>query len=82
MQHSTQQVRTVAVKVDGEGWIGVSELGDRCRGHGHDTPEQAKLCALHRVHAPGRDQNVVLLPLPRPARTGRRRGAGATAVQR
>lgn len=78
MQRNTQLVHTIAVKVDGEGWIGVSQLADRCRGHGHDTPEQAKLCALHRGHVPGRDQqNLVLLPMPEPVRPQRRQPARA-----
>jgi hypothetical protein len=77
VQHNTQQVRTFAIKLDGQGWIGVSAVGDRCRGHGHDTPEQAKLCALHRSSVSRPGQNVVLLPLPEPARPTRRRPARA-----
>ena len=75
MQSNTRQVRVHAVKLDGEGWIGVSPYGDRCHGHGHSTPELAKLCALHLLPAPGSDENIVLLPLPAARRPDRQRVA-------
>jgi hypothetical protein len=53
-----------AVKLDGEGWLGVSVDVGRCHGHGHETPELAKLCALHRQQAVAPRWGVVLLPLP------------------
>ncbi len=77
MQQNQKRVRMFAVKVDGEGWLGVSSVGDRCRGHGHDTPEQAKLCAMHRTRGWEPAPNVVLLPLPQPPARDRRRVAGA-----
>jgi len=70
-----KQVRTYAVKVEGEGWIGVSVETGRCHGHGHQTPELAKLCALHRAATVAATGNVVLLPLPAPAGRDRRRAA-------
>jgi hypothetical protein len=73
---SQKQVRTYAVKVDGEGWVGVSTDTSRCHGHGHPTPELAKLCALHRSQPPGGDGNVVLLPV-RATPKERRRAAGS-----
>jgi hypothetical protein len=76
-QHTSDRVRAFAVKVEGEGWIGVSVVGDRCRDHGHQTPEQAKLCALHRAQVPGHSGNVVLMPLSEPVRDTRRRAARA-----
>jgi hypothetical protein len=79
LQQNPGQVRTFAVKLDDEGWVGVSALGDRCRGHAHPTPELAKLCALHRARGAWAGQNVVLLPLSepaQPARRSRRRAAG------
>jgi hypothetical protein len=65
------------VKVDGEGWIGVSADAGRCHGHGHQTPELAKLCALHRLQPAGAAGNVVLLPVAPPSRRERRRAAGS-----
>jgi hypothetical protein len=63
---STTRHRTIsAVKLDDEGWLGVSVDAGRCHGHAHETPELAKLCALHReqeVRLP--EGNVLLLPLP------------------
>ena len=71
---NSRPVRVYAVTLDGEGWVGVGADVDRCRGHEHDTPELAKLCALHRMQ-PGRDNGrVVLLPL---GRDRRRRNARA-----
>ena len=67
MQHKRDRVRVVAVKLNGEGWIGVTTIGQRCRGHGHLTPELAKLCALHRDGGGERALNVILLPLTEPA---------------
>lgn len=67
MQHNRDRIRVVAVKLDGEGWIGVTTIGQRCRGHGHRTPEQAKLCALHRDGGDERAVNVILLPLAEPS---------------
>jgi hypothetical protein len=62
LQLNSKKVRVVAVKVTGEGWVGVSTARGRCHGHAHQTPELAKLCALHRldVEWPGQ---VLLLPL-------------------
>jgi hypothetical protein len=67
------------VKVEGEGWIGVAAEAGRCHGHGHQTPELAKLCALHRAQPAGAGAagNVVLLPVASPARPERRRAAGS-----
>jgi hypothetical protein len=58
--------------MDGEGWLGVGDDVGRCQGHAHETPEQAKLCALHRqgAHPPG--GNLVLLPVPGSTREQRR----------
>jgi hypothetical protein len=64
------------VKIDGEGWIGVGADVGRCHGHGHPTPELAKLCALHRA-LPAAAGNVVLLPVQTAARE-RRRAAGGS----
>jgi hypothetical protein len=75
VQHTSDRVRAFAVKIEGEGWIGVTVVGDRCRDHGHQTPEQAKLCALHRAQVQGRGDNVVLMPLREPVRETRRRAA-------
>ncbi|HXM57973.1 MAG TPA: hypothetical protein VOB72_21430 [Candidatus Dormibacteraeota bacterium] len=78
MHRSPRQIRTFAVKVEGEGWIGVAAEAGRCHGHGHQTPELAKLCALHRAQPAGAgDNNVVLLPVAPPARRERRRAAGS-----
>jgi hypothetical protein len=63
------------VKVDGQGWIGVAADVGRCHGHGHPTPELAKLCALHRA-LPGAAGNLVLLPVRPGAPRERRRVAG------
>jgi hypothetical protein len=76
LHRSQKQVRTYAVKIDGEGWIGVSADTARCHRHGHPTPELAKLCALHRAQPAGAGGNVVLLPVPPPAPGERRRAAG------
>ena len=76
MHRSTRIVRTLAVKVDGEGWIGVCDDAGRCHGHGHSTPELAKLCALHRS-LPAVDPNVVLLPVASSADRQRKRAAGS-----
>lgn len=58
----SKQLRTYAVRVNGEeGWIGVGADVDRCRGHGHETPELAKLCALNRQEPRG--SNLLVLPL-------------------
>ena len=70
MQHKRDGVRVVAVKLNGEGWIGVTTIGQRCRGHRHRTPELAKLCALHRDGGGERDWNVILLPLAEPSPAG------------
>jgi hypothetical protein len=71
LQRSTRQARTLAVKIDDEGWIGVSADLGRCD-HRHPTPELAKLCALNRAQPGGASGNVLLLPVsssnPRPAR--------------
>jgi hypothetical protein len=68
---SSKQVRVYAVKLAGDGWVGVGVDLGRCHGHGHETPELAKLCALHRLGAPAPGGDVVLLPLPA---SGRREG--------
>jgi hypothetical protein len=67
LHQNTRQVRVFAVKVDGEGWLGVGADLGRCQGHGHETPELAKLCALHRLQSRPPDSNVVLLPLAAPS---------------
>ena len=67
------------MKVDGEGWVGVSTDTSRCHGHAHPTPELAKLCALHRAQparAAGADDKVVLMPVPAAPARERRRAAG------
>lgn len=53
-----------AVKLDQAGWLGVSVDAGRCLDHVHETPELAKLCALHREQALRPDGGLVLLPLP------------------
>jgi len=67
LHRSQKQVRTFAVKIDGEGWVGVCADAGRCDGHAHPTPELAKLCVLHRVLTPDPDERVVLLPVARSA---------------
>lgn len=76
-QHRSQRVGIFAVKVDGEGWVGVSSDLGRCHGHGHETPELAKLCAFHLAAAPPPGSNVVLLPVTVRDQRARRRIAGA-----
>lgn len=76
LRQNSRQVRVYAVKVDGEGWLGVGTDLGRCQGHGHETPELAKLCALHRLQSRPSDSNVVLLPLAAPG--PRRRAARAS----
>ena len=77
MHRSQKQVRTFAVKLDGEGWVGVSADTGRCHGHAHPTPELAKLCALHRAQpADAQGDNVVLMPVLPAAPRERRRAAG------
>ena len=71
MHQHPRQVRVYAVKLDGEGWLGVGTDLGRCQGHGHETPELAKLCALHRLQSRPSESNVVLLPLAAPG-PGRR----------
>jgi hypothetical protein len=78
MQPNSRQVRVYAVKLDGEGWLGVSTDMGRCHGHGHETPELAKLCALHRLRALPANSNVVLLPVAPPGHGQRRRIARAS----
>ncbi len=73
---NARRIRIYAVKVDGEGWLGVADDVGRCHGHGHETPELAKLCALHRQVAPARRGNLVLLPV-RATGARERRVAGA-----
>jgi len=75
LHRSQKQVRTFAVKLDGEGWVGVSADVGRCHGHAHPTPELAKLCALHRARPAGADDNVVLMPVL-PNHAARRRAVG------
>ena len=67
LQRKRDRIRVVAVKVDDDGWMGVTTAGQRCHGHRHDTPEQAKLCALHRDRIDERPLNIVLLPLAKPS---------------
>ena len=76
LHRSQKQVRTFAVKVDGEGWVGVSADIGRCHGHAHPTPELAKLCALHRARPAGADDNVVLMPVRPSLPRERKRAAG------
>jgi hypothetical protein len=76
VHRSQKQVRTYAVKIGGEGWVGVSADTSRCDGHAHPTPELAKLCALHRAQPVDVDGNVVLLPVLPAAPRERRRAAG------
>ncbi len=67
------------MKVDGEGWVGVSADTSRCHGHGHPTPELAKLCALHRAQpAAAAEDKVVLMPVPTTPALPRRRAAGSS----
>ena len=68
MRTKSNAIRVHAVKLDRSGWVGVGPTADRCEDHRHQTPELAKLCALHRegeraLAAP----NVVLLPVAPPA---------------
>jgi hypothetical protein len=76
LHRSQKQVRTYAVKLDGEGWVGVSTDTSRCHGHAHATPELAKLCALHRAQPADAGSNVVLMPVPAAVPRERRRAAG------
>ena len=76
LHRSKKQVRTYAVKVDGEGWVGVSADTSRCHGHAHPTPELAKLCALHRAQPADAEGKVVLMPVLPAAPRERRRAAG------
>jgi hypothetical protein len=62
-QMKARRIRVYAVKVDGEGWLGVADDVGRCHGHGHETPELAKLCALHRQGTPPGGGNMVLMPV-------------------
>jgi hypothetical protein len=75
---NARRIRVYAVKVDGEGWLGVGDDMGRCEGHGHETPELAKLCALHRRGAPPSGGNMLLLPLTAPSRRDQRRVARAS----
>jgi hypothetical protein len=76
LQRSTRQARTLAVKIDDEGWIGVSADLGRCD-HRHPTPELAKLCALHRAQPVGTSGNVLLLPVPASSPRPARRASGS-----
>jgi len=76
LYRSQKQVRTFAVKLNGEGWVGVSADTGRCHGHAHPTPELAKLCALHRAQPADAQGKVVLMPVPPAAPRERRRAAG------
>ena len=78
MQLNANRVRVYAVKLDGDGWVGVGVDLGRCHGHGHETPELAKLCALHRLRGPGPDGNVVLLPVRQRGRPDGRRVSRAS----
>ncbi len=66
---SSRRPTVSAVKVQSAGWLGVSPVAGPCHRHGHETPELAKLCALHREQVREPEENIVLLPLPhlRPA---------------
>jgi hypothetical protein len=75
---NARRIRTYAVKVDGEGWLGVGDDVGRCEGHGHETPELAKLCALHRQGGPPSGGNMVLLPVPASSRRDQGRVARAS----
>jgi hypothetical protein len=75
---NARRIWIYAVKVDGEGWLGVGDDVGRCDGHGHETPELAKLCALHRQQAPPPARNVVLLPVAPSRRGDQRRIAKAS----
>ena len=66
------------MKVDGQGWVGVGADIARCDGHGHPTPELAKLCVLHRARPADPDGKVVLLPVAPAAAADRRRVAGSS----
>lgn len=70
--NSKRRLTVCAVKLDHAGWLGVSVDAGRCSDHAHETPELAKLCALHREHRARPDCNVVLLPIAPPARAGAR----------
>jgi hypothetical protein len=65
---SSRRQTVAAVKLHRVGWLGVSPVAGPCHEHGHETPELAKLCALHREQVREPEENVVLLPLPRPRR--------------
>ncbi len=73
MQLNSNRVHVYAVKLDGDGWVGVTVDLGRCHGHGHETPELARLCALHRLQVVDPDCNVVLMPMLRPRPTETRR---------
>jgi hypothetical protein len=73
---NARRIWIYAVKVDGEGWLGVGDDVGRCDGHGHETPELAKLCALHRAQPADAGSNVVLMPVPAAVPRERRRAAG------
>jgi len=75
---NSNRTRVYAVKVEGEGWLGVGDDVSRCDGHAHETPELAKLCALHRA-GPAAGRNVVLLPVtPAPLASA---GVGSARVE-
>jgi hypothetical protein len=62
---STRRVTPSAVKLPPNGWVGVGIYVGRCQGHVHETPELAKLCAMHREQGAVGDPEVLLMPLPR-----------------
>ena len=70
---NSKRNRVYAVRVEGEGWLGVSDDVGRCDGHGHETPELAKLCALHRAGHAASNPQVVLLPVAPAAPAVKRR---------
>jgi hypothetical protein len=76
LQRSSRQARTLAVKIDDEGWIGVAADLGRCHGHRHPTPELAKLCALNRAQPVGASGNVLLLPVSSSSPRAPRRASG------
>jgi hypothetical protein len=77
IQSNSRPVRLYAVKLDGEGWVGVSADLGRCHGHEHETPELARLCALHRLQeGSGAGDGVLLLPVRRSSTGGAARASG------
>jgi hypothetical protein len=76
LQRTSRQAQALAVKIDDEGWVGVSPDLGRCHGHRHPTPELAKLCALNRAQPARAAGNVLLLPVSSSSRPAPRRASG------